>query len=87
MVVDYFICVHGLFLTDTYNIYKTLSEEGKVNPMSNYEFLCLFCLANIDPINFVRRDYLVSAAQGQSIRKKGGVYIYYDCFRTEVDIK
>ena len=62
----------GLFLVNAYIIYKTLCEEGKVNPMSHYENRCLVCLAKIEPTFFCGRDHLVSAVQRQGTRKKDG---------------
>ena len=51
---------------------KTLCEEGKANPISNYEFWRLVCLANIYPTNFGGRDHLVSVVQQKGILKKDG---------------
>ena len=51
---------HLLFFFNAYILYKTLCEEGQVNPMSYYEFLRLVCLAKIYPTNVGNRDHLVS---------------------------
>ena len=43
-----------------------------MKPMSHYEFCRLFLLANIDPTNVFGQNHLVSAVQGQGIRKIDG---------------
>ena len=63
---------HGLVLDNAYIFYKTLCEEGKLNPVSHYEFLRLLCLEHIDPTNFGRCDNLVSAVPKRCIIKKDG---------------
>ena len=55
------------------NYLKTLCEEGKVKPMSNYVFWCLVCLKNIDPKYFGGRNNLVSAVQPRGIKKCGSI--------------
>ena len=60
---------HGLVLFNDYIIYKNLSEEGKVNPMSNYHFWRLVCLVNIYPKMFGGRENLVSEFQQRGIWK------------------
>ena len=55
------------------NYLKTLCEEGKVMPMSNYFFWCLVCLENIDPKCFGGRNNLVSAVQPRGINKCGSI--------------
>ena len=50
----------GLFLVNAYIIYKTLCEEGKVKPISNYEFRSLVFLVKIDPTYFGDHNHLVS---------------------------
>ena len=54
---------NGLLLVNYYNIYKTLCEEVKVNPISHYEFQHQVCLTNIDPKVIGGRNNLVSAVQ------------------------
>ena len=54
---------HGPVLANACIIYKTLFEEGKVKPMSHYEFQHLVFLANIDPTNFGGHNHMVSAVQ------------------------
>ena len=61
---------HVLVLVNAYIIYKTLCEQGKMKPMSHYQFQCLVCLANIDPTNFGGRNHLVSVVHYQGIIKK-----------------
>ena len=63
---------HGLVLANAYIIYKTLCEEGKVKPMSHYEFRRLVCLTKVDTTHFGGRAHLVSAVQRRGIRKKYG---------------
>ena len=70
-----FFWFHGPVLVNTYIVYKTLCEEGKVNPTRNYKFWRLFLLAKTDPKNFGRRDHLVLAVQFQGIIKSVGLLL------------
>ena len=66
---------HGVVLANAYIIYKKLFEEGKVKPMSHYEFQRMTCLSKFDPKRFDSCDHLVSADQRQGIRKSMSIHL------------
>ena len=56
-----------LFLVNAYIIYKTFCEEGKVKPMSNYDFRHMVCLVNSEPTNLGGYNLPVSEVQCRGI--------------------